>query len=1141
MDTIILKKIAEIFIKNINEASHMIKQLQINIRDKRNSKEINDLQKNTLSNFETLLSISETKFVLPEKLIDTILILFTKFFDTCFSYEQSDINILAEKLPVMIYKFLTSEQNYIALNLTQKEFIRNKWNILENLAIFIISFIDKYQNDRDKSLFKFDLQSYLKNIINCFELLYFSLEENISDRGLIYKIMPGVISKIIKLLSFKDIKLTSKILIVLIKIIAINQMIIFENLKIDYAESNGNKFLFNKNFITFYDFYNIFHIKLKETVNCSSKKLNKIIPSLLDLNVFYVREFTSNKAKIEEILILNKIKYDEFFTDRAKSIFEYLNYNAFNLEFYEEEHSYDFSPNSSINNQFLTISEKLFNHTSITEKLNQVIKNVSVSLNKQEFYKFNNQIPDLMISFLTYLRIYCIGEEHIRDFIGEKRELKNIFDIEEEESKNKEILESIFDLVFNKIINIKENLIFELVNNYEIQINKISKSKALETIKKLVLQTLANEKEINFNKIFKFLHIISLNFPCLHLYFLNKHLNKLNKSTRFFRKVFSTEENHEETQIILPINEVKSTYDDLLKIFSGIIIYFYTSINYTSNTTTEEIVSKKTKSEVNFRDICNKLFLSLKHLSLYYSSFLSDHQDQLDFVKQNEILLLNSLLIQINCYLLEKNKNIFNKNEKNNILMLALSFYSNKMYLLKYSSLLFLINYTTTNNNPNPNESDNLDLKEFVKNNFDFIINTTINKIIYFDKKDFENKSSAPNYKNNISKSISNYKLDILNFFNSLILFLKDLNDDDLANHYCGELNNFIKKLFIYLDMFFKDKNFFNLECLLEIIEKITDFQNYIIEKNWGLFKLEKDDCNYKNHKRISQSFENDEEYNKISDFFKENLKIKDCNLFRNLILRINPLLLCNKLIIISKCVKIFENLIHVFFILPMKREENKNFSTEDGANVLVKSSLGPIMHESWPYFIYILKNNKQGLATKNILNKSSSLEYKYNKNNDKHKLLIDSSTISNLTNQNLKMILELFIKVADHYPNFFNESRLFLELLPIMHENFHMLFHEYSFIQILPLFSVFLDFLIKLNKRNNTIFDREDLKNRIIEFFEELLFQNSQDSNNYTSLPIVEKEKIYYLIESIHKTQKSISSISVDFSVKLDNFKNKL
>jgi hypothetical protein len=1063
--------------------------LQLAIRDKRNSnnsRDVNNLEKNILDKFDTLLSISETKFVLPEKLIDTILILFTKFFDICYSYDYSDLNILADKLPIMIIKFLSTEQNFQALNLSRKEFIRKKWDLLENLLIFIISFIDKYQNEQEKNIdifIKFDLQTYLKNIINCFELLYFSLDENISDNGLIYKIMPGVVSKIIKLLSYKDIKLTSKILKILVRVMSLNLKIIFEKFKTENSNSISDE-KFNKNFITFFDFYNIFHLKLKESVD--SKKLSKIISHLLEMNIMYVKEFTSNKERLQEIFKMNKINFDDFFIERAQSIFQFLNGIIFNKE------SFDYP------DEFLSMHEKLYNPHLIKEKINQIIKDVSVALNKQEFDKFNNLLPNLMIYFMIYLRINSINEDSVINLMEEKLELKNILDFEDKEDSNKIILESIYDILFNKMIKIKEILIFELVNNYEIQINSISKSQALEMSKKLILETLTNEKEIEYNKIFKFLNVISRKYPYLNVYFLNKHSIKINKSTKTFRKIFSTENTeNEEEEIRITINEIKSTFDDVLKILISLILGLFTSINFDENVS---------KTKANF----TKLLISLKQYSLYYSSFLSDYQDQFDFIKPNKILLLNSLLIQINSFLLDYNKKIFNKNEKNNILMLALSNYSNKMQLLKYSSLLFLINYTTTSS------SDKLELKEFVKNNFDFIINTTVNKIIYFDKKDLDKKNSS------ISKSISNYKLDILNFFNSLILFLKDLEDENLTNHYCGEMNNFVRKLFIYLDMFFKEKNFFNLECLLEIIEKITNFQNYIIEKNWGLFKVEKNNINEEN----SQS-QQDQEYNKISDFFKENMRIKDSNLFRNLILRIDPLLLCNKLIIVSKCIKIFENLIHVLYILPMNREEKTNFSTEDGANVIVKSSLGPIMHESWPYFIYILKNKNQQVKSKNNTKSLSG-------NN------LGSSTTNNLTNQNFKMILELFIKVTDHYPKFFNESRLFIELLPIVQGSFNTLILEYSFSQIIPLFSVFLELLEKLNKNNNKIFCSEENSCKIIEFLEDLIF-HSQDSTNYNILPQVDKEKIHNLIQSFSKSSNSNPPASSDFSVKLTNFKNKL
>ena len=89
----------------------------------------------------------------------------------------------------------------------------------------------------------------------------------------------------------------------------------------------------------------------------------------------------------------------------------------------------------------------------------------------------------------------------------------------------------------------------------------------------------------------------------------------------------------------------------------------------------------------------------------------------------------------------------------------------------------------------------------------------------------------------------------------------------------------------------------------------------------------------------------------------KEKTSIEEANVFRKLILRISPLILSKNIIFIGKTLSIISEYIPTLNILPMRREEDENFSTEDPNNVSIPSSLGPIMHEIWSYLIFASKN----------------------------------------------------------------------------------------------------------------------------------------------------------------------------------------
>ena len=52
-----------------------------------------------------------------------------------------------------------------------------------------------------------------------------------------------------------------------------------------------------------------------------------------------------------------------------------------------------------------------------------------------------------------------------------------------------------------------------------------------------------------------------------------------------------------------------------------------------------------------------------------------------------------------------------------------------------------------------------------------------------------------------------------------------------------------------------------------------------------------------------------------------------------------------------------------MLFLLPMEKEEEENFSEEDPSNVIISSSLGPIMYELWKPIVFAFNNKSTTLA----------------------------------------------------------------------------------------------------------------------------------------------------------------------------------
>ena len=88
--------------------------------------------------------------------------------------------------------------------------------------------------------------------------------------------------------------------------------------------------------------------------------------------------------------------------------------------------------------------------------------------------------------------------------------------------------------------------------------------------------------------------------------------------------------------------------------------------------------------------------------------------------------------MNLSIYTIEKDKN-FLLEHKNKLILLSMFNYSNNAKIIKYTSSLLILNLNQEQN-----------LKIFLKNNYTFLINSILNKIIYF------NISNNNNTKNNL-------------------------------------------------------------------------------------------------------------------------------------------------------------------------------------------------------------------------------------------------------------------------------------------------------------------------------------------------------------------------------------------------------
>ena len=968
--------IYENIIKNIvnivNQTGEKIKEYQniinklpnnnSNENEKNSNIEINkeiknnilNIQKEIESNFRMLSTLFTSKINVPEKLFNTICFLQIKFIDLSnLKNNFIDLNFSGNVIK-FLYKMFDKKDN---------NFLKQKIKYLDSIIKLSFSLINNNNLNFD-----------LKNFIN--EILIFSenilVKKEILDENYKLKLMPGIISNLIKLLDM-EIKLNSK---ELEKIIIIIKM--YLNLTLNKLNSNDN------NYIKFFEFYEIFILLIK---NKHSKFLLNVLNEFIEINlILFSNENINLKSEFLEniFLLINK---------------EILILNNNNLENNNENFL-----NNFYNNFYEIYSKnKNYNFDLIYEKILNLLNSIEFSYKKKEYLKFNKNLFNFCGYFLSL--IYY---------------LKN----NKNENKLNSIITKIFDVLKN-IINLTESkILFEITNSFELSIKEIN----IEICKKKIILNFLNNilntfnLEINLKLFFVFLcEIFKINNEIFKIIY-EINIENLLEITKEFNKKINKNKLKSKIQLNNFIKEILNNFT----IFHFFIIFPFFIINKNEKINNFILNTKKIKVILNF----------------YYLIFCEN--TNAEFFEINKIS--NSYLNLINFYCLNfynfcnENKIEFDKNEINKQIILSLINYSNKISILKYSSFLLILFISKEN-----------DLKNFIVFNFNFIINSILNKVIYFNENN--NNNNEKNFNQN--KKISNIKISIFNFFNSLLELILQINDDNLCYFYCGEFNKYLNKLFPYIEINIKNKDYLIIEILLEIFYKISSFQNKIIINNI-YEKYQKININKSTIEFITNENEN------FLLFLKEKINIENCNVYRQLILRIIPIVLSKKIILISKCLNIIKEYLPIMNFLPMIREENENFSEEDPSNVSIPSTLGPVMFQIWNYLIFALKNSSFSIV-------------------------------------NFKLFFDIFKKIVVYKPKFFDSHKIFDDLLPVVEVNFEKFKENYKNLQfykiIYDFVFDFLELVIFINKYEKKY--KKNFEMFVDKFYKEIIFNKNKDEIN--------------------------------------------
>jgi hypothetical protein len=607
---------------------------------------------------------------------------------------------------------------------------------------------------------------------------------------------------------------------------------------------------------------------------------------------------------------------------------------------------------------------------------------------KKEFIKFNKNL----IEFLGIFKLTLYYNK-----------INNI-----NNNNNIELFNNIFSF-YGKILKINKNkIIFEVINSYEFIFlninNSICKTNIISEFFKSVLNTYNNEYKLHL--LFIYLSSIYQIFPEFYSFLFNISLNHVIETTKKFNNKLIKKKFTTYTQLNESFNEVLNSFI----IFEFLIIFQKKRKNLEKNDT------KKIISLINF----------------FYDLFIdTDNEENFNKAKITEIKLslINLFIMNLSIFIIEIN-NEYMIDQKNRLILLSMFNYSNNAKIIKYSSSLLILNI-----------NKDKDLKNFIKNNYTFLINSVLNKIIYFniDNNFSEKKISiiSQQKKNNNYFHLRNI---ILNVFSSLIELINNFYfDEEINKIFVLEFYNYIQKLFPYFDNNIKDKNANVIDIMLEIFIKISFFQKNVLyneckKNNIDIKKLNIDIIRMTSEEFFDEKI--DKEYNTKNELIikikklKENLKLQKCNICRKLILRFLPLILSKNIIFISKSFQILKNYILMLFLLPMEKEEEENFSEEDPSNVIISSSLGPIMYELWLPIIYSFQRN-----------------------------LINLSLFNNF--------FDIFEEIANFYPEFFDGEKVFKYLLPCLKEKIEFFLKEYKEGQIFNCFFGLFNFLKKIFSKN--------------------------------------------------------------------------
>ena len=790
--------------------------------------------------------------------------------------------------------------------------------------------------------------------------------EIVFDNELKLSIMPGLISKLTKLMQ-SNIKITTKILEKICKIQNVYIDILFNKENIGEKNNDLNK----KKFCEFYEaFIIILFDKYK------SKITGNLIDTVIKMNINYIKSL--NKKKY--INLINYKFFENIFCLINNQIFEDLNISIINNNSIYDKLDSNYQ---SFDEFYITyIKSDLFSNEKINKKIYESITIIENAYVKKEFLKFNRNLIELIGNIKLILHY---------------NEIKNIND-------NGELYNILFNF-FGKIIKMNKNHIFyEVINSYEfifLNINKaICKTNIISEFFNSVLNTY--NKEYKLHLLLIFMNHIYKSFPNIYTYFFNSCLNQVIDITKKFNNKLIKKKFVTYTQLNEAFSEVLNSF----------ILFEFLILFHNNRKNLEKKETKKIISLINF----------------FYDLFLdTDNEEHFNKAKISDIKLslVNIFLINLSVFMLEIN-NDYLIEQKNRLILLSMFTYSNNAKILKYSSSLLILNI-----------NQDKDLKKFIKDNYTFLINSILNKIIYFNlSNEDKNKNllSIQQKKNNNYHHLRNI---ILNVFSSLIELINNFYfDDDINKIFVLEFYNYTQKLFPYFDNNIKEKNANVIDIMLEIFIKISLFQKNVLFNECSKMNI---DINKLNIDIIRMAYEEEEfldEKNKEITLIKkiktlkEKLKLQKCNICRKLILRFLPLILSKNIIFISKSFQIIKNYILMLFLLPMEKEEEENFSEEDPSNVIISSSLGPIMYELWKPIIFSFQRN-----------------------------LINLSLFNSF--------FEIFEEISNFYPEFFDSEKVFKDLIPCLKEKISFFLKEYKEKQIISCFGNIYNFLKKIFGKN--------------------------------------------------------------------------